>query len=246
MRRVSPNLLGWKGDLKMPSTKFKCVLTDWNYIYNLCRILSKKVKESKFKPDIIVALARGGWFAGRVLCDFLALNDLVSLKMEHYVGAAIAGGDAKVKYIIDENAVKGKIILVVDDITDTGKSIEGAKEHLLAKDPKEIKTAVLQFLYTSKAKTDYCGEYLDEWAWIVYPWTFIEDMIDITSRMMREKEKRWSMEEIRGGLRDHYQIDPISFEIVQPNRLGEVLAEMVDRRILTAKGGKYELEVNDD
>jgi hypothetical protein len=102
----------------------------------------------------------------------------------------------------------------------------------------------LQYLYTSKAKTDYYGEYLKEWAWMIYPWNFIEDMIDIISRMMREEERRWSMEDIRRGLRDHYQIDPISFEIIQPNRLGEVIREMVDRRILTVKREKYELEVN--
>ncbi|VUT23650.1 MAG: xanthine-guanine phosphoribosyltransferase [Candidatus Methanolliviera sp. GoM_asphalt] len=224
----------------MHSKNFRCVLTDWNYMYNLCQILSKKVKESKFEPNIIVALARGGWFAGRVLCDFLDLKDLVSLKMEHYVGAAITGDCARVKYLIDDTAVKGKSILVVDDITDTGKSINGAKEYLLAKDPKEIKISVLQCLYTSKAKTDYYGEYLKEWVWIIYPWNFIEDMIDIISKMMREKERRWNMEDIRRGLRDHYQIDPISFEIIQPNRLGEVIREMVDRKILKFEGGKYE------
>ena len=50
---------------------FKCVVTNWDYIYNLCRNVADDVKEDGYEPDIIIALARGGWFAGRVLCDFL-------------------------------------------------------------------------------------------------------------------------------------------------------------------------------
>ena len=78
---------------------FKCVLTNWDYIYNLCRKISLDIKNSGYEPDVIIALARGGWFAGRVLCDFLGLDDLSSLKIEHYVGtAAIDSGEPYIKY----------------------------------------------------------------------------------------------------------------------------------------------------
>ncbi|MFB6186930.1 MAG: phosphoribosyltransferase, partial [Halobacteriaceae archaeon] len=65
--------------------EFKCTITNWDYIYDLCRDVSHQVKTDQFDPDVIVALARGGWFAGRCLCDFLGMDDLTSLKMEHYV-----------------------------------------------------------------------------------------------------------------------------------------------------------------
>ena len=45
---------------------FKCVITNWDYIYRLCRKIAMDVRSSGYKPDVIVALARGGWFAGRV------------------------------------------------------------------------------------------------------------------------------------------------------------------------------------
>jgi len=71
------------------------VLTNWDYIYNLCRNISKEIKHSGYEPDVIIALARGGWFAGRVLCDFLGLDDLSSLKNETNIGAAaIESGEA--------------------------------------------------------------------------------------------------------------------------------------------------------
>ena len=171
--------------------KFKCVITNWDYIYGLCRHVANDVKRSGYKPDTIIALARGGWFAGRVLCDFLGLHDLTSLKIEHYIGTANAGSGPNIKYPITNNAVAGKRVLIVDDITDTGRSIAHSKEYVSKHNPKEVRTAVLQYMYTSEMKPDYCGEVIPEWGWIFYPWNFIEDMIDIILRLMA-KEKNIS------------------------------------------------------
>ncbi|MCE8422477.1 MAG: phosphoribosyltransferase [Candidatus Methanoperedens sp.] len=216
--------------------KFKCVITNWDYIYDLCRHVSNDIKHSGYQPDTIIALARGGWFAGRVLCDFLGLNDLTSLKIEHYVGTANAGSGPSIKYPLSDNAVAGKKVLIVDDITDTGKSISHAKEYVLKQRPAEVRTAVLQYLYTSEIKPDYCGEILQDWGWIVYPWNFIEDMIDIISRLMaKEKLEDWTVAEIRTGLMKYHNLDPINFEIAQPDRMEEILSEMVRRGIIKTK-----------
>jgi len=57
---------------------------------------------------VVVALARGGWFAGRCICDFLGLNDLTSLKMEHYVGAAEKSDEPQIRYPMPEGSVEGE------------------------------------------------------------------------------------------------------------------------------------------
>jgi len=216
--------------------KFKCVMTNWDYIYNLCRRVSNDIKNSGYQPDIIIALARGGWFAGRVLCDFLGLNDLTSLKIEHYVGTALTGEGPEIKYPLSDNTVKGKKTLIVDDITDTGKSIAHAVKYVKLQQPKEVRTAVLQYLYTSEVKPDYAGEILEEWGWIVYPWNFIEDMIDIFSRLMsKEKLDYWDIDKIRYGLLKYHDLDQTTFEIVQPNRMNELLNEMERRKIVKSK-----------
>jgi len=102
--------------------------------------------------------------------------------------------------------------------------------------PADIRTAVLQYLYTSEIKPDYCGEVVEEWSWIVYPWNFIEDMIDIISRLMvKEKLDEWSLDRIRSGLLKYHDLDPIGFEIAQPDRMGEILEEMERRKIVTRR-----------
>jgi hypothetical protein len=217
--------------------EFKCTITNWDYIYDLCREVSDDVKAAAFEPDVVVALARGGWFAGRVICDFLGLDDLTSLKMEHYVGTAQKSGEPTVRYPMPEGSVEGKDVLVMDDIADTGGSIRRAHEYVTDRNPGEVRTATLQLLGTSEFEPDFVGERLDEWAWIVYPWNFIEDMIDLTTGVMEKgADGPYTAEEIRGLLREYHRVERIEMEIAQPGRLPEVLEEMARRGIVEPAG----------
>ncbi len=217
--------------------EFKCTITNWEYIYGLCRDVSDDVKTSEFEPDVVVALARGGWFAGRCLCDFLGLDDLTSLKMEHYVGTAEKADEPEVRYPMPEGSVEDKDVLIIDDIADTGGSIERAHEYVAERDANEIRTATLQLLGTSEYDPDYVGEYLDEWAWVVYPWNFIEDMIDLISGVMEKDESGpYTREGIQNLLAAYHDVERIEMEIAQPDRLDEVLEEMVRRDVLVKAG----------
>jgi hypoxanthine phosphoribosyltransferase len=213
--------------------EFKCAITDWDYIYSLCRDVSNQVKAADFEPDVVVALARGGWFAGRCLCDFLGLDDLTSLKMEHYVGTAQKSGDPQVRYPMPEGSVEGKDVLIIDDIADTGGSIRRAHEYVTDRDAGEVRTATLQLLQTSEFEPEFVGERLEEWAWIVYPWNFIEDMIELTEGVMEKADQEtFDREALRHHLSEFHDVDRIEMEIPQPNRLGEVLSEMERRDVI--------------
>jgi hypoxanthine phosphoribosyltransferase len=225
--------------------EFKCTITNWEYIYGLCRDVSDQVKQDSFEPDVVVALARGGWFAGRSICDFLGMDDLTSLKMEHYVGTAQKSGEPEVRYPMPEGSVEGKDVLIIDDIADTGGSIERAYEYVTDRDAGEVRTATLQILQTSEFDPDYIGERLDEWAWIVYPWNFIEDMIDLTAGVMEKADGDvFSTEEIRHLLNEYHGIERIEMEIAQPDRMEEVLTEMVRRGVVDDEGADWRLVEN--
>jgi hypoxanthine phosphoribosyltransferase len=226
--------------------EFKCTITNWEYIYGLCRDVSDEVKESEFEPDVVVALARGGWFAGRCLCDFLGLDDLTSLKMEHYVGTAEKSGEPEIRYPMPEGSVEDKNVLIIDDIADTGGSIQRAHEYVQDRAANEIRTATLQLLGTSEFDPDYVGEYLEDWTWVVYPWNFIEDMVDLLSGVMeKDDDGPYTREELRDLLASYHGIDRIGMEIAQPDRLDEVLEEMVRRDVLVKAGSdEWKLRVD--
>ncbi|ELY60237.1 phosphoribosyltransferase [Natronococcus amylolyticus DSM 10524] len=222
---------------------FDCTITNWDYIYSLCRDVSDEVRRDDFEPDVIVALARGGWFAGRCICDFLGMDDLTSLKMEHYVGTAEKSGEPTVRYPMPEGSVEGKDVLIIDDIADTGGSIERAHEYVDERNAGEVRTATLQLLQTSEYEPDYIGERLEEWTWVVYPWNFIEDMVDLISGAMeRADREQFTSEEIRHFLSEYHGIERMEMEIAQPDRLQEVLREMDRREVVEmADHGEWRL-----
>ena len=214
---------------------FDCTVTNWEYIYGLCRNVSNAVKRADFEPDVVVALARGGWFAGRCTCDFLGLDDLTSLKMEHYVGAADKSDEPQIRYPMPEGSVEGKDVLIIDDIADTGGSIRRAEEYVEERDAATVRTATLQLLETSEFEPDFVGERLETWTWVVYPWNFIEDMIDIIEgAMARADATTFDREAVRHHLEADHGVGRIEMEVAQPGRLDEVLAEMARRGVVEA------------
>lgn len=222
--------------------EFSCTITDWEYIYGLCRDVADDVKAAEFEPDVVVALARGGWFGGRCLCDFLGLDDLASLKVEHYVGTAAKGEEAQVKYPLADGAVEGKDVLVVDDIADTGQSIETAAECVRDRNPSSVRTATLQLLQTSDHEPEFVGESLDEWTWVVYPWNFVEDMVELVAGVMAKSDQQTHTEDdIRRLLREYHGVSRTNLEIAQPNRLGEVTTEMERRGVVESVGDGWQL-----
>jgi len=222
--------------------EFSCTITDWEYIYGLCRDVADDVKAAEFEPDVVVALARGGWFGGRCLCDFLGLDDLASLKVEHYVGTAAKGEEAQIKYPLADGAVEGKDVLVVDDIADTGQSIQTAAECVRDRNPSSVRTATLQLLQTSDHQPEFVGERLDEWTWVVYPWNFVEDMVELVAGVMEKSDQQGHTEDdIRRLLREYHGVSRTDLEIAQPNRLGEVTTEMERRGVAEPVGDGWQL-----
>jgi hypoxanthine phosphoribosyltransferase len=141
-----------------------------------------------------------------------------------------------------EGSVAGKDVLIVDDIADTGESLRHAREYVTERDPAAVRTATLQLLHTSAFEPDFVGERLDEWAWIVYPWNFIEDMIDLIEGVMaRADAERFEREDVRRRLAADHDVRRIEMEIAQPDRLDEVLAEMERRGVIEATDGAWRL-----
>ncbi len=216
----------------------RCIVTNWDYMDCLCRKVAEQIMDDDFEPEVIVALAKGGWFAGRILCDLLGLDELTSLRVEHYIG--IDEKDVKVRHVPPDEAIKGKSVLIVDDIANTGMSIRRAREEIENLKAREVKTATLLLLHTSKFIPDYFGECLEEWAWVIFPWNFVEDMISLITKVMKDSKKDlWTEWDIRWELFKRFNLDPIYLEISQPGRFHEVL------RIMERRGIIYKVEEDD-
>ena len=192
---------------------FDCELMSWDLFENLSKKVAGRIKENGYQPDFMVGLARGGWVLSRVLCDYLGVKDLVSLKVEHWGVTATPDGKAQIKYPFDID-LSGRHVLVVDDITDTGESMMIAAEYVQSKNPAQIKTAALRHIEGSKFTPDFYGDII-KWRWVVFPWNYVEDMCNI---IPKASEGTSSLEEVKRNLKAQYTIDLTLEQIEEINK----------------------------
>lgn len=208
----------------MPKGSFECEIMSWDYFYKLSKIVAEKIKASGYNPDLIVGLARGGWCLARVLCDFLGVKDLVSLKVEHWGITATPDGKAKLKYPFSMD-LTGRKVLVVDDITDTGESMMISVNYVKSLNPREVRTATLRHIEGSKFKPDYYAEDIS-WRWVIFPWNFIEDLCNLIDQIRSEVKDPKDLAEFKRKLKENFKID------VDEETIEEILRELDRRKIL--------------
>jgi hypoxanthine phosphoribosyltransferase len=162
--------------------RFKCDLISWAKTYELTRRLSLKILKTAFRPDLVVAIGRGGYVPARIVCDFLEITDLTAIKIEHWGMGAQKQDAALLRFPLNID-VSGQKILVVDDVTDTGDTLRTALTYLLQQHPDEVRTAVIQHKASSGFIPDYYGQRIVKWRWIIYPWAVVEDLTGFLRQM---------------------------------------------------------------
>jgi hypoxanthine phosphoribosyltransferase len=152
-----------------------CELISWNRLHGLLRRLARRIQDSGFRPDLVVAIGRGGYIPARMLVDHLGLMTLTSIRLEHYRGAS-KGREALIRDPLLPGTEGGQV-LVVDDVSDTGDTFSVAVAHLHGHLPgARIRTAALHHKAVSRYRPDFHGQLIKQWRWLVYPWAMIEDL----------------------------------------------------------------------
>ena len=162
---------------------FRCELISFNDVLRLSRVLARKIKASGYMPDLIVAIGRGGYVPGRLVSDFLLFNDLTSMKIEHYARAADMRKEARIKFPIPVD-ITGKKVLIVDDVTDTGETLNLAVNYALSLKPANVRTAVLQHKTCSAFTPDFYAQKILKWRWVIYPWARYEDFAGFAEKII--------------------------------------------------------------
>ena len=139
----------------------------WNQIYDMLLNQTQKINKAHFNPDIIVAVSRGGLVPARILSDLLEVQNLASIRVEFYVGI----NKTREQPIITQSlsaSVTAKKVLIVDDISDTGKSLKLVTEQILTQGAKEAQTATI---YAKPAST-FTPDYFEKQtcSWVIFPW----------------------------------------------------------------------------
>ncbi len=159
------------------------VAPSWDQIYDMLMELAKRVKDSGFRPDLIVGVCRGGWAPARVMSDLLENANTASIRIEFYLAPGVTARKPVISQAIMV-PVKGANVLVVDDVSDTGESLKVAVEHIDVCGARAIKTATLYYKPQSIFKPDFFMVQTEQW--IIFPWERLEN----TRRLLNEAEKK--------------------------------------------------------
>jgi uncharacterized protein len=139
----------------------------WNQIYDMLLDLTQKIISANFAPDMIVAVSRGGLVPARILSDLLEIKELATLKIEFYTAINQTLDHPIITHALSA-PVSAKRVLIVDDISDTGKSLQLATEHTLKLGAKEAKTATIYTKPTSTFPSDFFVKQTS--SWVIFPW----------------------------------------------------------------------------
>jgi hypoxanthine phosphoribosyltransferase len=151
-----------------PAAGDREILT-WEIYGRAIRVLAQAVADDDFEPDIILAIARGGLFAAGSLGYALAVKNIFVMNVEFYTGV---GERLDVPMVlppyIDAIQMKDQRVLIVDDVADTGKTLEMVRA-FCAPQVADVRCAVVFEKSISLVKCEYVWRRTDRW--INFPWS---------------------------------------------------------------------------
>jgi hypoxanthine phosphoribosyltransferase len=152
----------------------------WDEASRMCELLASEISSSGFRPDVVIGISRGGLVPARLLSDIMGVNDICVMGVSFYQGI---GKTAKAPAVTQPLPIRleGKKALLADDVSDSGRSLMVAREHVLGMGAGEVKVATMHFKPHSSFKPDFFVA--ETGAWIVYPWELHECERELGKKM---------------------------------------------------------------
>ncbi|HUY70667.1 MAG TPA: phosphoribosyltransferase [Gaiellaceae bacterium] len=141
----------------------------WADLGSGSRALAELVHEDGYRPDMILAIARGGLLVAGALSYALGVKNTFTMNVEFYTGIderlEMAMLLPPVPDLVDFSETR---VLIADDVADTGATIALVKSFLEGK-VAEARSAVLYEKPRSTVQCEYVWRRTDRW--IDFPWS---------------------------------------------------------------------------
>ncbi|QBI22120.1 phosphoribosyltransferase [Egibacter rhizosphaerae] len=133
------------------------------------RELAQTVDADGYRPDAVLAIARGGLVIGGALAYALGVKPSYLVNVEYYTGEGqTMEAPVVLPAALNLDAASDARVLIADDVADSGHTLQVV--HDLARSAvAEVRTAVLYEKPRSAVACDYVWKRTD--AWIDFPWS---------------------------------------------------------------------------
>lgn len=150
--------------------KGKFLYVSWEDIYNACLKIFSEIERKNVKIDCIVAISRGGMIPAAILANCLDVRKVIVVNVKLYKEIGVKG-KLEIERSLDLEKADISTVLIVDDIVDTGETLEKVREYI-ADYVWKVYTAAIFVKEWSKVKPDYYVYRTTRW--VIFPWEIFE------------------------------------------------------------------------
>lgn len=152
----------------VPPREVRETLT-WGELGSACRHLAALVAADGYRPDIVLAIARGGLFVAGGLGYALSVKNIYVMNVEYYTGIderlPLPVALPPTPAMVDIEDAK---LLIADDVADTGHTLAFVHDFCRGK-VDEVRSAVLYQKPRSVIECEYVWRRTSRW--IDFPWS---------------------------------------------------------------------------
>jgi len=130
--------------------------------------IAKEILEKYGAPESIIYIERGGMVIGRLLSDYLQVKELIGIRAGYYLEDGTPSTAVNIGSFEYLPITQSGYILLVDDIADTGKTLEQVLKKVKEKVNKKIVVATIAFKPQSIVKPDVYAYTVDNETWIIF------------------------------------------------------------------------------
>lgn len=134
------------------------------------RELAQQICDSGFEPDIVLSIARGGFFLGAGLGYALNVKNAFMMSVEFYTGV-----DERLEMPVvlppvpSKVDLSGAVVLIADDVADSGHTLKMVMD-FCGETVREARSVVLYEKPQTVIIPDYSWMKTDRW--IDFPWSY--------------------------------------------------------------------------
>jgi uncharacterized protein len=141
----------------------------WDAFGDATRDLARDILADGFVPEVVVAIARGGLLPAGAIAYGLGVKNCGALNVEFYTGiGTVLDAPEVLPPALDIEYLKGRRVLLVDDVADSGRTLKLAVK-LLQDRGADMRSVVIYTKPTTIVRPDYSWK--DTSLWIDFPWS---------------------------------------------------------------------------
>lgn len=153
----------------------------WEELTFYCKCIYQQMLQDGFIPEVIIAVARGGYFTGLMLSHLFKQQELFSLSTSTNMNDEVRSkrrspAMKEFFYNIHKEKLEGKKVLIVDDVVNTGVTLKEVMRYMKSLNiTMEIRTACMIYDTYHEEDTPWSDCVADYYAdkrcaWACFPW----------------------------------------------------------------------------